>query len=228
MKVRELFDLCAKAYDRDRPKLVPSFDEYYGTGLNVIDYPREATIKFLDLGAGTGLFSAMLAKLYPHASIHLTDISVQMLDIARDRFSNNPNVSFSVQNHMDLGDLNKYDLVISALSIHHLSHLDKQKLFRKIHNALIPGGMFINTDQALGPTPATEAMYDKQWLKDVRTNRISESSLEMALERIKQDNNATLADQLQWLKNAGFTDVDCYYKRFRFIVYGGHKATHSS
>ena len=56
MKMRDLFDQCATAYDRDRPKLVPSFDESYGIALRVIPFAREANIRVLDLGVGTGLF----------------------------------------------------------------------------------------------------------------------------------------------------------------------------
>jgi|TARA_B110000495_G_C22768234_1_gene449656 tRNA (cmo5U34)-methyltransferase len=112
----------------------------------------------------------------------------------------------------------EYDLVLSALSIHHL-----QDSAKKIHESLRPGGLFINADQALAPSARGEEQYQRHWIEAVRANGISERALEQARERVKEDRSALLADQLSWLAEAGFVDVDCWYKRFRFVVYGGYK-----
>lgn len=223
MKIRELFDQCATAYDRDRPVLVPCFDDFYGAALSAVPFDRTAPIKVLDLGAGTGLLSAMVADLFPSAVIHLTDMSNAMLDQARQRFDGNPRISFAVQTHGQLAEKETYDLVISALSIHHLAHSEKQSLFEKIYRALSPGGMFINADQALGPSAEVEDAWHRQWLADVKAGGLSAEAWEQAMERVRLDKNATLADQLAWLEHAGFKDVACRYQRFRFVVYSGCK-----
>lgn len=49
-----------------------------------------------------------------------------------------------------------YDLVISGLSIHHLSDCGKERLYQRIYNLLNPGGMFVNADQVLSKTPELE------------------------------------------------------------------------
>lgn len=223
MKLGDLFDQCATAYDGDRPKLVPSFDELYGTALRVIPFAREAKIRVLDLGAGTGLFGAMVARAFPEASLLLTDISEAMLAQARQRFAGNPRVSYSLMEHAQLSAASEYDLVLSALSIHHLDHSGKRTLFQKIYRALRPGGMFINVDQALAPSRTGEEQYERMWLEDARAASVSEVALAQARERMREDRNALLSDQLAWLVEAGFDDVDCWYKRFRFVVYGGVK-----
>lgn len=223
MRVRDLFDQCALAYDVDRPKLVPSFDELYGTAMHVIPFTTDAKIQVLDLGSGTGLFGAMIAKAFPAARLHLTDISEAMLAQARQRFEGNPCVTYSLQEHSSLSATSEFDLVISALSIHHLEDSDKRTLFRKIYEALRPGGMFINVDQALAPTCSGEEQYERKWLEDAKANGASEFSVTQARERMREDKNALLADQLTWLEEAGFEDVDCWYKRFRFVVYGASK-----
>ncbi|MDY6831220.1 MAG: hypothetical protein SWC96_05165 [Thermodesulfobacteriota bacterium] len=53
MEIRDLFDQCATAYDRDRPVLVPCFDDFYGAALSAVSFDRNAPIKVLNLGAGT-------------------------------------------------------------------------------------------------------------------------------------------------------------------------------
>lgn len=224
MRVRDLFDKCAKDYDKDRKKLVPCFDEFYGTALSVIPFKEDEKIDILDLGAGTGLFSSMVLYRFPASRILLADISESMLEQAKTRFGRDERVNYSVQDHKSLIDLEKYDLVISALSIHHLENHDKKTLFNKIFESLKPGGMFINADQALAPSPSGEAFYEKMWLSDVRENSISESSLEGAIERMKEDKNALLSEQMNWLEEAGFIEIDCWYKRFRFAVFEGKKS----
>ncbi len=223
MKVRELFDQCAAMYDEDRRKLVPFFDEFYGSAIQAIPFSYTKNIRVLDLGAGTGLFAAMIAQAYPTALLHLSDISEAMLEQAQERFVDNPRVTYSTQEHLQLSATAEYDLIVSALSIHHLEHSDKQALFPKIFNALSSGGVFINADQALAPNPPSEDAYEKQWVEDVMANGISQESLEAAQQRMREDKNALLMDQLRWLSNSGFCNVDCWYRRFRFVVYGGTK-----
>jgi tRNA (cmo5U34)-methyltransferase len=182
----------------------------------------------LDLGAGTGLFGAMVARAFPEASLLLTDISEAMLAQARQRFAGNPRVSYSLMEHAQLSAASEYDLVLSALSIHHLDHSGKRTLFQKIYRALRPGGMFINVDQALAPSRIGEEQYERMWLEDARANGVSELALAQARERMREDRSALLSDQLAWLVEAGFDDVDCWYKRFRFVVYGGVKKSEQS
>jgi tRNA (cmo5U34)-methyltransferase len=223
MNIATLFDRCATEYERDRPKLVPCFEHFYGAAMRMIPFPPDAPLRVLDLGAGTGLFAAMVAQAYPNAVLRLTDISEAMLDVARQRFVGNSQISFAVQEHLELGEESVCDLVISALSIHHLEHEVKRELFGKIFRALRPGGVFINADQALGPTPEEEATCERQWFADATANGATTDAIEAAKERMRADRNATLADQLCWLEEAGFGDVRCAYARYRFVVYGGRR-----
>jgi tRNA (cmo5U34)-methyltransferase len=170
----------------------------------------------------------MVARAFPEASLLLTDISEAMLAQAKQRFAGNPHVSYSLQEHAQLSATSEYDLVLSALSIHHLDHRDKRTLFQKIYRALRPGGMFINVDQALAPSRIGEEQYERIWLEDARANGVSELALAQARERMREDRNALLSDQLTWLTEAGFDRVDCWYKRFRFVVYGGAKVIEQS
>jgi len=225
MKVRELFDQCATGYDRDRTKLVPGFDEFYGAALGMIPFGADENVRVLDLGAGTGLFAAMLAKILPKASFFLTDISKAMLAEAEKRFAGMPRVTFAVQEHIELSAVAQYDLILSALSIHHLENHEKRMLFDKVFRALRRGGggVFINADQALGPTLEEEDDYERQWLKAVTASGLPMESVAQARERMREDRNATLDDQLKWLAETGCKKVHCVYRRYRFVVYGGRK-----
>ncbi|MBD0358064.1 MAG: methyltransferase domain-containing protein [Rubrobacter sp.] len=223
--VEVLFDKAAQDYDRARRQLVPCFDELYGTVLGLLPFERRAGVRILDLGAGTGLLSALVAEALPNARITLVDFSEAMLKKARLRFASEPaRFDFEVMDYAKEPLVGEYDAVISALSIHHLDDGEKRKLFRKVREILPEGGVFVNADQVLGTTPEIEGRYHEWWLHEAREAGVSEYDLAASLERIEQDKNATLKSQLAWLEEAGFEEVDCPYKNHRFAVYGGRKS----
>ena len=52
---------------------------------------------------------------------------------------------------------------------------------------------------------------------------VDDRDLAAALDRMKFDRAATLEDQLEWMREAGFRDIDCAYKNLIFAVYCGVK-----
>ena len=227
--MKTLFDEAAEGYDRARRQLVPDLDGFYGAVLEGVPFRREEEIRVLDLGAGTGLLSAMVAERFPRSWVTLVDLSVEMLRVARRRMAYAGDAGRFEFRNMDYaraslpGGNGGYDLVVSALSIHHLTHGDKRALFEKVHASLASGGYFANADQVQGETPEEESYYAEWWLRRVREAGVSEDDLAAALARMKADRNATLEVQLRWLAEAGFGAVRCSYHNHRFAVYGGSK-----
>lgn len=224
MSLRKVYDKGAKDYDLARRQLIPCFDDFYGTALELIPFQTTDCIKVLDLGAGTGLFSALVAERYTNAEFTLYDLSPEMLEEAKKRFENgNAKVEYVVKDYATESIDGEFDLIISALSIHHLTDAEKEALFQRLHHGLADNGCFINADQALGETPFIEEIYRSVWLKQVRGEGVAEASLTAALERMKEDKMSTLSLQLEWLRNANFSAVNCWYQNFSFVVYSGKK-----
>jgi tRNA (cmo5U34)-methyltransferase len=224
VNIQQAFNAAAADYDKLRRILIPCFDDFYGTAIEVIPFTRTASLKVLDLGAGTGLYSAMVQAIFPNAEFTLLDLAAEMLERAKTRFSEmgkSPRILIGDYIKTDLAG--PYDLIISGLSIHHLSDLDKERLYQRIYKALKPGGMFVNADQVLGKTPELENCYQQHWLDSVRALGISDEELNAAKKRMEYDCMATLDAQLSWLESAGLQDVDCWYKNFSFAVFGGHR-----
>ncbi len=224
MNIQQAFNAAAADYDQLRRILIPCFNDFYTTAVEVIPFNRTAPLKILDLGAGTGLYSGMVQAVFPNAEFTLLDLATEMLEKAKTRFSQmgkSPNIIVGDYIETDLDS--PYDLIISGLSIHHLSDADKERLFQRIYKALKPGGMFVNADQVLGKTPELEKCYRQQWLDSIRALGISQEELTAAKKRMEYDRMATLDAQLGWLNAAGFQDVDCWYKNFSFTVFGGYR-----
>ncbi|MGO4500369.1 trans-aconitate 2-methyltransferase [Paenibacillus sp. 2RAB27] len=213
------FDEIAQKYDSQRRKLIPCFDDFYNTAASLVQFDQKAP-RILDLGAGTGLFSSYMLRSYPEARLTLIDLSTGMLDIAKERFADTvaSEVTYLVGDYSTYEDAEPFDAVISSLSIHHLEDEAKQALYANIFHLLKPGGVFVNADQVLGKTPFLDGLYRSDWVAKIEATDLSPEALQAAYERTKLDRMAPLDTQLGWLRDSGFSDVDCVYKSYNFVV----------
>ncbi|SFB55536.1 tRNA (cmo5U34)-methyltransferase [Cohnella sp. OV330] len=226
--VKKQFDAAASQYDEQRRGLIPCFDEFYGMAVALAE-SAEAAPRVLDLGAGTGLLAAMMRSKLPEARLSLIDMSESMLDVARERFAGDPNAQFIVADYSGYAFApGSYDIVVSSLSIHHLTHASKRELFKKLYQALAPGGVFVNADQVAGTTPAADAYYRKRWLAEIAASGLPQSAIDASVERRGVDINAKLGDQIAWMTEAGFPDAECMYKYLDFAVFCGSKPAAAS
>jgi tRNA (cmo5U34)-methyltransferase len=216
--IRHAFNRFAQDYDRQREHIIPELQQFYGTAVWAAE-SGEREPEILDIGAGTGLFSAYMLEKFPDAHLTLIDIAENMLEMARQRFAGREHTRYIVSDYStaDLGG--PYDIVCSALSIHHLETEDKRRLFHRIFAALRPGGLFVNADQADGETPYFRKRYLEYWNDFLRSGPMSaEQHAEILKRRDTLDKNDTLTDQLAWMREAGFSDVDVVYRNRTFIV----------
>ena len=228
MSVRDAFDAAAGGYDRRTRRFVPGFEEFYGAVSGFAPFGEGAAVRVLDLGAGTGLLSEVVADRFPNASLTLVDFSDKMLDVARQRLAGRGDrFRFVAADYLEEPFPEHCDLVVSALSVHHLEDEDKQRAFRKVRDSLAPGGYFVCADQVRGATPEIEARYREDLIRRLRETGIEEQELDRFAERTGEGHGHTheapLTAQLTWLAQAGFEAVDCFYKRGRFAVYGGRR-----
>jgi tRNA (cmo5U34)-methyltransferase len=223
VNLKSAFDQAASRYDQTRRQLIPCFDLFYGTAVELI--PVEAQ-RVLDLGAGTGLLSSLVLAHCPSAAITLADISTEMLEQAKTRLSPaGGRCTFLAMDYQAELPSGNFDAIVSALSIHHLDATAKRSLFDKIFQHLSPGGIFVNADQVVGETPAIDSRYCATWVGAVRESGIDPAAMWAAFERTKLDRMSPLSPQLDWLREIGFTEVSCWFQHYSFVVFSGKKRT---
>ena len=132
-------------------------------------------------------------------------------------------VDYQVGDYTQLNFDRVYDVIISALSIHHLSDEQKAALYKKCYFSLKRNGIFITCDQVLGDTEYLDSFYKNQWKSSIENSGLSMDEITSAYERVELDKETTLSQQLGWLREAGFSDVDCVYKYYHFAVMFGRK-----
>jgi tRNA (cmo5U34)-methyltransferase len=221
-----IFDAHAQIYDASRRRLIPPFDRFYDTAVEAVSLCATPPRRILDLGAGTGLLSARIADAHPGAELHLLDAAPAMLEQAMTTLGDGatPHV----------GDLNDplpagpFGAVVSSLAIHHLDDAAKRELFARVHAALEPGGVFVNADQVAGPTPLFAQWYATWHEQTSVALGATRQEWDESLERRAFDRCATLRDQLTWLSDAGFADVDCLFSDHLFAVLVARRAFRSA
>jgi tRNA (cmo5U34)-methyltransferase len=169
--------------------------------------------RILDLGTGDGRLLALLKLDRPHARGIALDFSPTMLDAARTRFAGDETVEVLPHNFDDrLPDLGKFDAVVSSFAIHHVSDDRLRSLYAEIFEILEPGGIFCNLEHVASPTPE---LHDR-FLRAIGYAPETEDPSNILLD---------VETQLRWLRDIGFTQVDCYWKWLEMALLVGVRSS---
>jgi tRNA (cmo5U34)-methyltransferase len=106
--------------------------------------------RILDLGSGTGETARGVLDLHPGAELFGIDASPAMVLVARQALAGR-SATFAVARLADSLPSGPFDLVVSALSVHHLDLAATAVLFGRIAAALSPGGRFVLADLVAAP-----------------------------------------------------------------------------
>lgn len=218
MSIQAKFNDIAEEYDKNRRNFIPCFDDYYGNSTRFIASNIKTPKRILDLGAGTGLLSHFWFQHFPSSEYVLVDIADEMLKVARKRFSDRKNVFFEISDYSDKLPNGNFDVVVSALSIHHLEHEDKSRLFEQIYDKLPDGGLFVNYDQFCAGQSEMDQWFDRYWESQLADSGLTEYDIGQWQERRKLDRECSVEQEMDMFYKCGFNAVKCIYSYQKFSV----------
>jgi (2Fe-2S) ferredoxin/predicted O-methyltransferase YrrM len=151
--------------------------------------------RMLDLGGGSGAYSIAFARAVPGLKCELVDLG-DVVPLAQENIraaglSHRIAVRAGDMLNDPLGD--GYDLVLTSAICHMFSPAENQRLFKRAHSALAPGGRLVVQDFILEPdktAPRNAALFSLNMLVGTRAGS-SYSEPEYAT----------------WLRDAGFFEV---------------------
>jgi tRNA (cmo5U34)-methyltransferase len=158
--------------------------------------PERPARTILDLGTGTGVTALRVLRAHPGARLVGIDASPPMLAVARAALP--PETDLRVSRLEDPLPEGRFDLVVSALAVHHLDAAAKRDLFLRVAEVTAPGGRFVLGDLIVPDDPA-----------DVVTPIDGE-----------YDQPSTLAEQLAWMTGAGFAAKTAWSERDLAVLVG--------
>lgn len=154
--------------------------------------------RLLDLGTGDGRLLGLIRQRHPEALAIGIDSSAPMLARAANRFGCSSGVELHPHDlRLPLAGLEEVDAVVSGLAIHHLEDERKRSLFAEVNALLPPGGVFANLDLVT----ASSAGLHRRFRREI--GRVEDDPT---------DHLAGLPEQMDWLREAGFAEVDCHFK----------------
>lgn len=161
--------------------------------------PRDAG-RVLDLGTGDGRLLNFLQADRPEMRGVGVDFSEIMLEVARRRFADDERVELIKHDLAEpLRDLGRFDAVVSSMAIHHLEHERKRSLYGEVFDLLEPGGVFANFEHVASPSERLHLAFFAAIDEPIANEDPSDRTLDVET-------------QLEWLRELGFDDVDCYWK----------------
>jgi len=116
------------------------------------------------------------------------------------------------------------DAVVTSMCIHHLPDERKRGIFAEIYDHLTPGGWYLNFDPVRAEDPLVEAAWER--VNDQEDPEMAAKHAHRTPEEQARWDNHTryiipLAQQLEYLKSAGFAAIDVYSKHLENVIYGG-------
>ena len=208
----QFYDQMAGDYDDAILRCVPRYFEMHEAILAYVPAALRPK-RILELGSGSGHLTRRILKTYPEARVYAVDVSREMIVECR-RTTGDDALGFV---RMDFHELcfspRVFDLVVSSISIHHIDHKAKRKLFREVHDCLRPGGVLAYSDQFAGDDDEIYARHIRAWKEE--SARLGASNAEWRTWMQHQDDHdhhASLRDQLRCLEEAGFGTTACVWR----------------
>jgi tRNA (cmo5U34)-methyltransferase len=203
----------------------------------------------VDLGAGSGIFLERMLNRFPQCRAVWVDYSTGFQRVAQRRLGHLGHRVKFVCSRLEADWEDELpqppDVICSMSTIHHLSTADKKRLYQRCFAALKSGGWLYNTDEMAAPTCDAYLNTLHYWVKYVQRKAPAvPAELQDAckvwcdkFEGWKQRNVVNAGQpklpgddihdgyiqQLQWLRDSGFVDVDIFVKFQLWVGLGGRK-----
>ncbi len=220
----EYFEQYASDYDRVQPVKIEMYDFYHRLALDLVPFDTDEPFRFADLGCGTGNFLSMLLERFAVSDGFALDLSEAMIDLASEKIGDSSDRVQFVQH--DLGDplpveLAELDMVVAFSVLHHLTDERKRAICGEIFSALKPGGWLLLVDAMYAPYSSDVWDRGRERERSARAQRFEEAGiLQAELDRHEhaksaldesspeRDRISTLDEQMQNLRDAGFSSID--------------------
>jgi tRNA (cmo5U34)-methyltransferase len=196
-------------------------------GAQAAYYATQKIKGVLDIGCGAGNYTIKLSEYISPFDCDLVDLSLPMLEKARDRISKVNTGSIRLfQGDFRIIELSekKYDIVFAAAVLHHLrDDQDWELTFRKIYRLTAPGGSVWITDLVSHETKPIQRLMWKRY-GDYLHGAGGDVYKQKVFDYIeKEDSPRPITYQIDLLRKVGFSHVEILHKNSCFAAFGAIK-----
>lgn len=184
-------------------------------------YVRHRT-SIIDLGCSTGeAINPFIQKFGCQNNYRLYDVSKPMLEKTRNRYAGWIEEGFVDVQELDirngLPEHTYASLILSVLTLQFTPIEYRQKIIQSIYDGLEPGGALILVEKVLGSNYALDSMLVDEYYRIKADNAYTQeqiSAKRKSLEGVLVPITAKWNEEM--LKDAGFRNVDCFWRYLNF------------
>src|SRR5437867_4970580 len=167
-RVREHFRVQVSDYGSLMARLIPFYDEQRNLMLGLIPFGRQEALRVLDLGCGPGLMAARLLTEFPRSELTVFDLTAEMIEACRVRLGQHDRIRYLVGDFRSDDFGRGYDFVVASLSLHHLELSERLRFFKRVHDALKPGGYLVAAEIIVDESPVVRDQQYALWRQFMR------------------------------------------------------------
>ncbi|MFB6344809.1 MAG: trans-aconitate 2-methyltransferase [bacterium] len=224
------FQAAAGEYDSFL-EMIPKYDRIVELMVEVFDqwHREKSPDRVAEIGIGTAQLTKVVVDRYEPVQFYGIDGTASMIDQAKSNLGSVGDDSIQLEQVMfeDWSPPRDVDWVYSNLSIHHLVDLEKRDLYERIFGALNRGGKFLLSDLVRIPDEQFDLYKNLYWDR-LTALGFSENDIQDRWEQHRtHDDPADLRATFRWLREIGFTGVECVWKDFNRAIIVASKYTRS-
>jgi tRNA (cmo5U34)-methyltransferase len=210
-EMKSFFDERVAGYDEHMAAILEDYHNFYKN----IAAPFQNTdkpIEVLDLGAGTGIELEYIFEKAPNARITAVDLSEEMLKrLVKKYEAISSQINTIADSYLSL-ELrpSSFSYIVTVMSLHHLMPAKKIDLYKKLRNALVPAGSFIEGDYVVSAEEEKRLLYEfYQYKKNTPLIEDGEYHIDIPFSE---------GTQIMALKDAGFQNINVIFRTSRANV----------
>ena len=212
----EFDEEVTNVFDEMLGRSIPDYENMRKLVFNIGKHFVKPNTTIMDIGCSNGIAVKPFVNSFDNEFL-LLDVSEPMLEACRMNYENNPNVR--IKNYdlrQGVPNLN-CSLILSILTLQFTPIEYRQKIVKSIYESLDDNGCFIIVEKVLGNTSTIDDILTDEYYNIKKENLYTEEqisnkrkSLEGILVPVTEDWNIEL------LKQAGFTKIDCFWRYLNF------------
>jgi trans-aconitate methyltransferase len=229
-KIKDEADLLKHAFEF----IIPKFNEAHGIMVAMLDFPVSQQVRFADLGCGFGGLSQALLMNFPLATVFGIDIKAELVGSARKTLKKFDSRFVGFERNLTalswVEGLAPLDAVLSSFTLDYMTFQEHERIVSDAFGLLNPLGRWISCEFYQSHDARVNRVFHDLEIQYVQNSLRAGHLSPEQIDRIAQSQLLRgqhyvcgLDSKVEWLKKAGFQNVEVPWRFLNLAVVSGVK-----